>query len=134
MLKIIANNLKKEKGASAVEFALILPILIILIFGIFEFSIAFNNYITITHAAREGVRLAAVDLNNPDLKNIIIERAYPLNINEDDIAISTPEGTEIGDPVEVEITYTFSMSIPLIGGWTIPLKNKAIMRLENYEY
>lgn len=125
---------KSEKGASAVEFALILPILIILIFGIFEFAIAFNNYITITHAAREGVRLAAVDLNNPDLKNIIIERAFPLGITEDDIVIDTPDGTDIGDPVEVEITYTFSMNIPLVGSWTIPLKNKAIMRLENYEY
>ncbi len=125
---------KNEKGASAVEFALILPILVILIFGIFEFAIAFNSYVTITHAAREGVRLAAVDLNNPDLKNIIIERAFPLGITEDDIVINTPDGTNIGDPVEVEITYTFSMSIPLVGSWTIPLKNKAIMRLENYEY
>ena len=52
---------KSEKGASAVELALILPILILLIFGIVEFGIAFNNYITITHAAREGARLAAVD-------------------------------------------------------------------------
>ena len=125
--------IKSEKGASAVEFALILPILIILVFGIFEFGIAFNNYITITHAAREGARIAAVDLNNPDLKNIIIERAYPVPITPDDITISTPEGTNIGDPVEVEITYAISITIPLVGSWDIPLKNKAIMRLEYYE-
>ena len=108
-------------------------ILIILIFGMFEFAIAFNNYITITHAAREGARRAAVDLSNPDLKSIIIERAFPLAISEDDITIDTPDGTEIGDPVEVEVTYTFSINIPLVGSWTIPLRNKAIMRLENYE-
>ena len=125
--------IKSEKGASAVEFALILPILIILVFGIVEFGIAFNNYITITHAAREGARIAAVDLNNPDLKNIIIERAFPVQITEDDIVISTPEGTDIGDPVEVEITYNISITIPLVGSWDIPLKNKAIMRLEYYE-
>jgi len=125
--------IKSEKGASAVEFALILPILIILVFGIVEFGIAFNNYITITHAAREGARIAAVDLNNTDLKNIIIERAFPVQINEDDIVISTPEGTNIGDPVEVEITYNISITIPLVGSWDIPLKNKAIMRLEYYE-
>ncbi len=125
--------IKSEKGASAVEFALILPILIILVFGIVEFGIAFNNYITITHAAREGARIAAVDLNNPDLKNIIIERAYPVPITPDDITISTPEGTDIGDPVEVEITYNISITIPLVGSWDIPLKNKAIMRLEYYE-
>ena len=125
--------IKNEKGASAVEFALILPILIILVFGIVEFGIAFNNYIALTHAAREGARIAAVDLNNPDLKNIIIERAFPVQITEDDIVISTPEGTNIGDPVEVEITYNISITIPLVGSWDIPLKNKAIMRLEYYE-
>ncbi|GAG91891.1 unnamed protein product [marine sediment metagenome] len=125
--------IKSEKGASAVEFALILPILIILVFGIVQFGIAFNNYITITHAAREGARIAAVDLNNTDLKNIIIERAYPVPITPDDITIITPLGTNIGDPVEVEITYNISITIPLVGSWDIPLKNKAIMRLENYE-
>jgi len=133
-MRIRRNRIiKSEKGASAVEFALILPILIILVFGIVEFGIAFNNYITITHAAREGARIAAVDLNNPDLKNIIIERAFPVQITEDDIVISTTEEKNIGDPVEVEITYNISITIPLVGSWDIPLKNKAIMRLEYYE-
>lgn len=126
--------IKNEKGASAVEFALILPILIMLVFGIFQFGIAYNNYITITHAAREGARRAAVDLNNPLLEQIIKERAYP--IPEDDIIISitTPDGTDIGDRVVVEITYNMTVEIPLVGSWDIPLTNKAVMRLENYEY
>lgn len=124
--------IKNENGANAVEFAIILPILVVLIFGIFQFGLAYNNYITITHAAREGARLAAVDLNNPYLKQIIIERAYPLPITEGDIIISTPEGTNIGDPVEVEITYNITIEIPLVGSWNIPLKSKAVMRLENY--
>jgi len=126
--------IKNEKGASAVEFALILPILIMLVFGIFQFGIAYNNYITITHAAREGARLAAVDLYNPDLEDIIKERAYP--IPEDDIIISitTPEGEDIGDPVVVEIIYNITVEIPLVGSWDIPLTSKAVMRLENYEY
>jgi len=126
--------IKNEKGASAVEFALILPILVMLVFGIFQFGIAYNNYITITHAAREGARLAAVDLNNEDLKDIIIERAYPIPLTEEDIFIDTPLGTDIGDPVEVEITYNITVEIPLVGSWNIPLTSKAVMRLENYEY
>lgn len=129
--------IRSEKGASAVEFALILPILIILIFGIFEFAIAFNNYITITHAAREGARRAAVDLFNPDLKDYIKEMAIPLALTDDDILIdwdNNPDPPLIGDPVSVEITYNFGISIPLVGSWEIPLKNKAIMRLENYAY
>jgi len=132
--------IKNEKGASAVEFALILPILIMLVFGIFQFGIAYNNYITITHAAREGARRAAVALDPTDpthstLKQFIIDRAYPLNppLTEADIDIRTPEGTDIGDPVEVEITYNITVEIPLVGSWDIPLTNKAVMRLENYE-
>ena len=126
---------KSEKGASAVEFAIILPILVILIFGIFEFAIAFNNYITITHAAREGARRAAVDLLNPDLKEYIKEMAFPLVLNDWDIVIEVEsDPPSIGDPVSVEITYNFGISIPLVGSWEVPLKNKAIMRLENYAY
>jgi len=125
--------IKNEKGVSAVEFALILPILIVLVFGIFQFGIAYNNYITITHAAREGARLAAVDLTNPSLKQIIIERAYPIPLTEADITISTPGGTEIGDPVEVEIIYNITVEIPLVGSWNIPLTSKAVMRIEYYE-
>ncbi len=127
---------KNEKGASAVEFALILPILVILIFGIFEFGIAFNHYITITHAAREGVRRASVDLFNPDLKDYIKEMAVPLALTDDDIVIGvdSEDPPLIGDPVWVEITYNFGISIPLVGSWEVPLKNKAIMRLENYAY
>ena len=129
--------IKKERGASAVEFAIILPILVILIFGIFEFAIAFNNYITITHAAREGARRAAVDLLNPDLKDYIKDMAIPLVLTDDDIVIGVESDEDpplIGDPVWVEITYNFGISIPLVGSWEVPLKNKAIMRLENYAY
>ncbi|WP_170180355.1 TadE/TadG family type IV pilus assembly protein [Desulfoglaeba alkanexedens] len=132
MIKGTKVGNKAEKGAAAVEFAIILPILIMLLFGIFQFGIAFNNYIAITHAAREGARLAAVDPLNPDdLKEIIIQRAYPVPLKEGDITIRTPEGTEVGQPVEVEISYDITIEIPLVGSWSIPLTNKAVMRLEN---
>ena len=129
------NIWRKEKGASAVEFAIILPVLVVLVFGIVEFALAFNNYITITHAAREGVRKAAFDLYNPELKEYIKEKAVPLVLADEDIDIGVDSAEDpplIGDPVWVEITYDFEISIPLVGSWDIPLKNKAIMRLENY--
>jgi len=126
-LKII----KKENGASAVEFAIILPLLVVLIFGIVEFGIAYNNYLAITHAAREGARLAAVDLYNPDLENIIRDRAYP--VTPDSISITWPPEPKIGDPVVVEIKYSIHIEIPFVGSWDIPLKSKATMRIEYYE-
>jgi Flp pilus assembly protein TadG len=54
------RSLRKEEGTSAVEFALIAPLLFILIFGIIEFGIAFMQLQTIRGAVREGARASAV--------------------------------------------------------------------------
>ena len=49
-----------EKGQALVEFALVIPIFLMLLLGILQFGIVFNNYITLTDAARAGSRVAAV--------------------------------------------------------------------------
>ena len=49
-----------EEGVAAVEMALVMPLLLLLVFGIIEFGFIFNRYITVTHAAREGVRLLSI--------------------------------------------------------------------------
>ena len=58
---------KGEDGAAAVEMALVLPLLLLLIFGIIEFGFIFNRKITIDHAAREGVRHLAIIANGDPL-------------------------------------------------------------------
>lgn len=55
----------KEKGAAAVEAAILLPVLLLLLFGVMEFAYAFHTQITLTNAARDGVRVMAIT-NNPD--------------------------------------------------------------------
>jgi hypothetical protein len=50
---------KKERGASLVEFSLVLPILFLVLVGIFEIGMAFKSYLTVAYLAREGARLAA---------------------------------------------------------------------------
>ena len=49
-----------ERGASAVEFAIVLPVLVIMVFGIIEFGIVFYNKAMITNACREAARAAIV--------------------------------------------------------------------------
>jgi Flp pilus assembly protein TadG len=67
---------KRERGAAAVEFALILPLLVVLAFGIIEFSILFYNKAMITNASREGAR-AGIVYNFPnrpsaaDITNVV---------------------------------------------------------------
>ena len=124
--------IKSEKGASAVEFAIILPILIILVFGIVEFGIAYNNYIALTHAAREGARLAAVNMDEilgiEEFENRIKESAPSVSIES--ITLSGQDG-DIGDSVAVTVTgEVLNIEIPLVGSWPVQLTSTATLRLE----
>jgi len=62
----------KERGASLVEFAVVLPLLILLVFGIMEAGWLFAQQVEIRNAAREGARLAVVDFPDPGDSNQII--------------------------------------------------------------
>jgi Flp pilus assembly pilin Flp len=53
-----------EDGAAAVEFALLLPLLVLLLFGFIQFGLAFNTRIQATNAAREAARQAVVGVDN----------------------------------------------------------------------
>jgi Flp pilus assembly protein TadG len=53
-----------QSGASAIEFALILPVLLLFLFGIIEFSVLFYNKAIITNASREGARYGITYLDN----------------------------------------------------------------------
>ena len=50
-----------DKGANLVEFAILMPFLILLLFGIVEFAWLFSQNLDVRHGAREGARLAAVN-------------------------------------------------------------------------
>jgi len=119
------SKLRNEKGASAVEFALVLPIFLMLVFGIFQFGIAFNNWIAITHAAREGARLAVVGQYD---EQRVIDSAPSVDIQS--ISVSGQDGA-VGDPVTVTVAgNVLNINIPFAGNWPVTLRSTAVMRLE----
>jgi hypothetical protein len=129
--KIDVRKYKNQNGAAALEFALILPCLIALVFGISQFGIAFNNWIVISNAAREGARLASVQGSlSAASKDIVKAYAQPGDI------VSVNDyydlGTGKGKPVRVEVIgKVLSLNIPFAGDWgDISLKGTATMRLE----
>jgi Flp pilus assembly protein TadG len=68
---------ESERGAAAVEMALILPILVAVVFGIIEFGFAFNAQIALTQAVREGVRVGAIgDAPSAALMTTRMQEAY----------------------------------------------------------
>jgi hypothetical protein len=58
------RSTRKELGANLVEFAIVMPFLLLLIFGLIEFAWLFSQNLDVRHGAREGARIAAV--NFPD--------------------------------------------------------------------
>lgn len=61
------QSVRKEKGAVAVEMAIILPLLCLILFGIIEFGRAYNVQVSLTQAAREGARYAAIHYKDTSL-------------------------------------------------------------------
>ena len=63
----------RERGAVAVEFALVLPILVVLTFGIIEFSSAYHDRSMAADAARAGARVGSAQATNPDLTTNVVQ-------------------------------------------------------------
>jgi len=114
-----------ERGASSIEFALILPLLSLIIFAIFQFGLLYNNYLAISHAAREGVRQAAVGNFN---EQAVKTDAYP--VTAADVVLEYPEGVGHGLPVAVTVKANYRLDLPFFGVKNIVLSSKAIMRQE----
>jgi Flp pilus assembly protein TadG len=70
----VTRRLHDNDGASAVEFGLVLPILVLLLFGAITFGVAFNSKMQLNHAAREASRFAATLPDNPDWYEQVVER------------------------------------------------------------
>ncbi len=129
---------KREDGASAVEFALVLPILTLLVFGIIQFGIIFNYYLSITHAAREGVRWAALEYNGDAVRIKTKDAAPYLNppLTDEDIRISNENPTidDQGNPITVWVDYDVPINIPFMDVFfpdsKITLTSSATQRIE----
>jgi Flp pilus assembly protein TadG len=134
---------RSERGAELIEFALVAPILILLIAGIFDFGMMFRTYETVTNAAREGARVGVLpgyeaDVNVEDrvdayMASSGLTGAY--NVDVEDEQVVTGAGTFTARAVRVNYTYQFA----ILGGvgaffggnfTTVPLAARSVMRYE----
>jgi Flp pilus assembly protein TadG len=115
-----------ERGAAAVEFAIILPILLTLVMGIMEFGRAYNAQLSLTNAAREGVRVMAVSNNPLAAKAAAKNAAVSLNpaLVDSNISFSQPSCA----PTQ-QMTLTISYSLSTLTGFAGPfeLTGKGVM-------
>lgn len=93
-----------ERGAAAVEFALVLPILVLILFGVIEFGGVYNAQLMVTGAAREGARAMAVGGDPAAAEAAIVESVVVADADALDIEIS-PAACTAGADVTVTVVY-----------------------------
>jgi Flp pilus assembly protein TadG len=123
----MTNRLRDtQRGQALVEFALIVPVFILLVMGIFDLGRAVYGYNTVNNAAREGARLAIVDQTITEIKTEAVNHAVGLGLGVNDVTVdfrssSTP-GTanscatlQINCIANVRVNYLYQAATPIIG-------------------
>jgi hypothetical protein len=140
----------EESGVAIIEFALVVPILLVILLGVLDFGKAFNYWIDETHLASSGARLAIVNASPgtcpgggtaTNLQHYIQCQADTRELRNGgastdgaQVCISFPSGTHlVGDPVRVTVSADYSW-LPLIGDKidraSANIVGEATMRLE----
>ncbi len=127
------TRLRGERGASAVEFGLIVPILLILVLGIVEFGHAFQVQGTLSAAAREGARAMALRNDQAQARDAVQEAASTLDPDITDAQITiTPASCPTGTtPTNVRLTIDYPMPfVTDFFGAEIGLTGTGVMRCQ----
>lgn len=129
---------RKAKGQSLVEFALVLPILLLVIFGLFDLGYAVFIKNMISNATREGARTGIIiTKTDADIRARVNAAAPGLNLTTAQIAISpSPNNRQFNEPITVTVTYTYVPLTPVIGRITgsVPLSSTSVMIVEGVIY
>lgn len=122
-----------EAGAGLAEFALVLPVLLMVLFGIAEIGIAITQAQAVEAAAREGGRLASLSSstvsdveNRVDASLAVIPLDGPANVT---VSPSGCDGRE-GESVVVTVATPHDITVPLLVDRTITLTGQAVFRCE----
>ena len=129
------RRLHEERGAAAVEFALVLPILVLLVMGIIEFSRAYNAKEALQYAVREGARELALHSGTDStvaasIPDLVKSRAIGLNTASINVPVpaSCPASATSGSTATVTATYSLPYNIPLFASGTWTLSATGVMR------
>ncbi len=119
---------RSERGAAAIEFALVLPVLIMLVFGIIEFGRGYHAKVELTGAVREGARELALGKSSAEAAAATIDAAPGIALTSSDIStVACPAGGAEGT-ARVTATYGVPYNIPLVSEGTFDISVTGAMR------
>lgn len=123
-----------KKGQALLEFAIIFPMLIMILLGIYEIGIALSVQQTITYAAREGARTGALTNSNSQIESAIQTAVHFMDKNNNRTTIRiTPENEnsrQRGDTLTIKIEYILPLKILYFISNDLTLTSQAMSRIE----
>jgi Flp pilus assembly protein TadG len=109
------TRIQQERGQTTTEFAIVLPILCVLLFGVIQFGILFNNYVTLTDAVRAGARKAAVSRQTSNPRQACIDQVKSSASDLDQSKLVADCQSSWQPAADVTVTATYPYSISLLG-------------------
>jgi len=107
-----------DRGAAALEFAILLPVLLLMLYGFIEGSRMYQARLAMSYAAREGARVLAVGTHDTGAAQAaVFSRAYPLSAARLSVGTSVDTAAEV---VRVTVSYAYEPLLLPDMDWTIP--------------
>jgi Flp pilus assembly protein TadG len=112
-MSLMKRNNKSEQGQTMTELAMILPLLLILIFGIIQLGIAFNNYLAVTDAVRAGARKGSVSRlsGNPTGDCVTAARNAGADLQQAKFNVTCVSTWQPGADITVTGSYPYSINV-----------------------
>lgn len=128
---------RNEKGQGLVEMALVLPLLLLILFGIIEFGRVMGAGLVVAHSARDAARYGTVGAADSEIINRIQTKTAatlydPADLTKLMIDIARTGPVRGGD-IEVDVSYAVTLYIPFISNITgnpVIVRGSSVMRLE----
>jgi Flp pilus assembly protein TadG len=148
---------RSERAQSLVEISIVIPMFLILVFGVIDFGMGLRSYISVAQATREGARFGVVgnaagtfttggsgDCNGSTTTTVVGKVCATLNglklANVTSVSVSYPNGNTSGNSVRVTATYDYKYITPIQRlvkffsggniGSSIPITSTTDMRIE----
>ena len=147
--KRFIHRRRRTRGQALVEFALVLPVFLLLLCGVLDFGFMLFNQLTVGSAAREGARAAVIIASPPDLTVQAVAQsaanattagsgigaytvtAHCVHFNGTQFDCGTWKATPLtGDSVAVNVSYQYHTFFPLLFGATFQLGSGVQMAIE----
>jgi Flp pilus assembly protein TadG len=141
---IARRDRRRRRGQSLVEFAVVLPVFLLILAGVLDFGLGLYSQMTIINAAREGARLGVVEPGNVsaihdrvlgmsaglDASSLTITTTCLRPTSPSTFVACTSPQWQSGDSVKVKVDYVYRMIWPLAFGTQLDLTSSVQMRIE----